>query len=578
MTLPSSLWSSLAGRELDVTPIADRASPARVVACLNVWNDQPALIHSVPKWRAFVDHVIVVDGSYGTIGSQSSTDGTLEYLKDTFPSIEILGMAGSSQCEKRTAYLERGQDGDYLFVIDADEHVLNPQALRNLPNCDIGWVRMRSALYAREYGQPRIFKWRPGLHYAGRHHWMYERDRLFCTHQYGGPCFVHRPTELTLSNERSIGRNATRQSLKRQHLTAQSAEEAPMSSTPRSIMSDSSLGAREALWILNYAYRDDGIAPSRFHSAINRTTPHSSVMFKMRPGPFGVPTQYDARKDGAKLATAIGQADVAHFHGVVSMARQITRPMPHVFHHHGSLLRANAQRYTEEAKRKGALVLVSNLELLSHTGDYPAFFLPNVVPVARYRALAQENASLYDSSKMFRIGHSPTHAHRKGTKEFLAACTNLSDRGFNIEPVLMEHQSHADTLFVKTTCHAFFDSFWLGMQCSGLEAAAMGMPVIAGDHTVAARYRQNFGVVPYTFANNQEELEFKISQLIEDESFRLQEADRVNEYVCANHDESAVALTYLDYLDMAFQWRTKKRKNGALNLQSSLRLGEGAVR
>lgn len=570
MTVPS-FWSPLAGRELDMTPLAHRGVPQRVVACLNVWNDLGALQASVPTWKMYVDHVIVVDGSYDTVGCELSTDGTREYLRAQFDSIEILDAAGMSQCEKRTRYLERGKPGDYLFVIDADEHVLNPSALAALPSCDIGWARIRSPLYTREYGQPRIFRWRPGLTYAGRHHWMYEGTRLFCTHQYGGPGYAHRPVALVLSNNRNLGRDAQRGRIKASHLTQQMAVEAPLSAAQRTVMSDASLGARECLWILNYAYRDDGIAPSRFHTAINRTTPHASTFFKSRPGPFGVPTQYDMKQQGGLLVRAVTQCDVLHIHTVVTLAHRVTRNVPHVFHHHGSLLRANRDKYLAEAKKKRALVIVSNLELLSHTGDYPAFFLPNTMPVARYRALASaSHAFPYKGNGPFRVAHSPTRAERKGTKQFLAVCARLAQQGVPIEPVLISDTSHAETLRVKSTCHAAFDSFWLGIQCSGLEAGAMGMPVVAGDPIVAARYREQFGEVPYTYANSEEELEAVLRQLVEDESFRMGEAERVEEYVNANHDESAVALTYLDYLDLAFNWRASKKRNGTLPAQSRL--------
>jgi hypothetical protein len=565
-----AFWSPFAGREIDATPISDRASPARVVACLNVWNDREALARSAPTWLPYVDHVVAVDGSYDTIGAERSTDGTLELLRGLCPSLEVVDGAGRSQCAKRTAYLERGREGDYLFVVDADEHVVNGRALVDLPACDVGWVRVRNPIYAREYGQPRIFRWRPGLRYAGRHHWMYEYEQLFCTHQYGGPGYAHRPSEVAITNERDLGRSPARRAVKRDNLARQTQAEAPLAATPRSVMSDSKLGAREALWLLHYAYRDDGIAPSRLHTAVNRTTPHSSVLFKSRPGPFGVGTQYDVRADHAELIRRLGTADVLHIHTVVSLAQQARRPLPTVLHHHGSMLRANAAQYAQEAKRKHALVLVSNLELFTHTGDYPAFFLPNVVPVARYRALARENARAWEGGRAFRVCHSPTHAHRKGTKEFLAAVEDLQRLGYPIEPVLAENQTHADTLRIKSTCHAAFDSFWLGIQCSGLEAAAMGMPVIAGDPVVAERYREKFGVVPYTYANDREELTFQLRRLMDDQAFRMEETDRVSGYVTANHDESAAALTYLDYLDMAFHWRDAKRGNRALSQHAQL--------
>jgi hypothetical protein len=213
-----------------------------------------------------------------------------------------------------------------------------------------------------------------------------------------------------------------------------------------------------------------------------------------------------------------------------------------------------------EAKRRKALVLVANLELLSWTGDYPAEFLPNVVPVGRYFALAEEQRQPFNGS--FRIAHSPTHRERKGTQRFLEVCDRLQERGFPIEPVLIEDVAHDTALRMKATCHAMFDSFWLGIQCSGIEAAAMHLPVIAGDDTVAKRYREQFGGVPYTFANSSEELEDVLVRLMEDPHFYQEEATRVFEYVVTNHDESAVALTYLDQLDRAFEWRSRPRLRG----------------
>lgn len=554
-----SLWEQHVGRELDTTPGPDRALPHRIVACLNVWNDRAALEQTVHTWKDAVDHVIVVDGSYSTTGrTELSTDGTREYLAGACASIEFIDRPGVSQCEKRTAYLDAGRPGDYLLVIDADETLLTTTALDALPQCDVGWVRMRNSLYLREYGQPRVFRWRPGLRYAGRHHWIYCEERLLCTHQYGGTGFIHRCLDLTMTNEQKLGRSGARMHIKQVNLAAQNLVEFAQSATPRSAMSDAATRAREALRILNYAYRDDGIAPSRFHTAINRTTPHASVFFKVRPGPYDVPTQYDTANNSIVMG-AVNATDVIHIHSMMSVSFPKRPYIPLVFHHHGSLLRGNAVKYTAEARRHEALVLVSNLELLSWTDDYPAEFLPNVVPVGRYRTLAERHRVPFDGTNRFRVAHSPSVRERKGTQQFLDACARLHHRGYPIEVVLIEDLPHAQSLAAKATCHAAFDSFWLGIQCSGLEAAAMRVPVIAGDATVAERYRGFFGEVPYTFADSGGELEFVLQRLMEDARFYGDEASRVYDYVVANHDESAVALTYLDLLDRAFHWRSAQR-------------------
>lgn len=554
----ATFWNS-PGRELDATPLREEPRPRRIVACLNVWNDLPALRRTIDSWRPFVDHMIAVDGAYDTSDHGLSTDGTREFLAG-FPNVTLLDAPGVNQCEKRTRYLEAGQSGDYLVIIDADEALTDARTLRNLPVCDVGWVRVRSTLYQREYGQPRILRWRAGLHYWGRHHWIYERDQLFCTHQYGGTGYSHRPIDVTFHNQRHLGRNRERLQIKSSHQSKQHAVEMAVAATPRTVMSDAQTNGREALQILQVAYRDDGLAPSRLHTAINRTTPHSSLFFKSRPGPFDVPEQFSARIHAGKMAQALNTADIIHFHGVMSLAQKVTRSVPTVFHHHGSMLRANAIDYNRDAKARNALVLVSNLELLSWTDDIPAKFLPNTVPVARYQQLAKEMRVPFTGASAFRVAHSPSQPHRKGTDQFLAAIDRLAKRGVPIQAVMIHGMTHANALELKATCHASFDSFWLGIQCSGVEAAAMGMPVIAGDRTVADRYMQHFGQIPYTFADNGEELEQVLFTMVSDAWFRVQEQQRVFKYVVENHDESAVALTYLDYLDEAFGWRKQTIK------------------
>lgn len=556
----SSLWTTYKGRELDST-VVDRSAfgvPKRIVACLNVWDDVHALRHTVPQWMPHVDHVVAVDGSYDTVGTPAlSTDGTREYLRQ-FAKVRLIDASGLSQCAKRSLYFEATQPGDVLFIVDADEMVASAASLRSMPLCDVGWVQIQSTIYARPYGQPRIIKWRPGLRYRGRHHWIFQEERLVCTHQYGGSGFIHAIVPLTLSNQRGLGRSKSRLHVKKGSLARQSAVEKSLSAIPASAMSDAKIGGREALQIVQYAYRDDGLAPSRFHTAINRTTPHWSVFFKSRPGPFEVPEQYSPRTHSGILPGILKTADVLHYHVAMSPAPGPTHAAV-VFHHHGTMFRSNAAAYMAEAKKRNALVLLSNLELFSWVGSGSAHFMPNVMPVGRYSLMRRKFQRAFDGTQPFRVAHSPSQPQRKGTDAFLAACARLKARGIPIEPILMHNMSHADVLRVKATCHAAFDSFWLGLQCSGLEAAAMGLPVIGGDPTVAQRYREKFGFVPYTFANEAEELEQALSKLVSDADFRKQEADRVHRYVLDHHDESSVTLLYLDLLDTQFGWRSRPR-------------------
>lgn len=556
MTIPD-FWSLPNGRELDATPLED-VSPKRVVACVNFWNDLSALEKTVPTWLPYVDHVIAVDGAYNTSDDGLSTDGSREFFErlSVRHSIQLVNAAGLSQCEKRTRYLRLGKPHDMLFIVDADELVERAAILRALPRFDVGWIRVRSTLYAREYGQPRLIRWVPDLEYRGRHHWIYQGDRLLCTHQYSGTGYEQRPVSLLIRNNRELGRGKTRMHAKRAHHVIQVEDERAKCAIPESQSSDAQIGGREALQILTYAYRDDGLAPSRLHTAINRTTPHSSVFFKRRPGPFGVPDQYNTQGDAPKFTRALSMASVIHCHGVMSLAKSTARSTPIVFHHHGTLYRTNAAEYNAQAKDRNALVLLSNMELFSWTDGLTAHFLPNTVPVARYRALHEQVCVPFTGSNPFLVAHSPSQMHRKGTDVFLAACERLKQKNVPIQPIVIHDQTHRNALMMKAQCHASFDSFWLGMQCSGIEAGAMGMAVIGGDPTVYQRYIDELGYCPYTFANDGEALEQTLYELVNDAWFRAEEANRVHKHIVQWHDEAAVALRYLNLLDDHFHWRS----------------------
>lgn len=550
------------GRELGAEPVDDSPRPWRIVACLNVWNDRPALELTAPTWLQHVDHVIAVDGAYSTAGGGLSTDGTREYLAQLGPKCQLLDEAGTTQYAKRNRYLQAGQPGDLLFVVDADEAVRNAQQLRQLGQLDAGWVRIESPMYTKPYGQPRLFRWVEGLEYRGRHHWLYRGPQLVAAHQYAGPGFEHRTVNVTLENRRGLGHTDARATAKRNHAGVQTKIETPAVAMPSSRMSDEAIGARESLRILQLGLYDAGIASSRLHSAINRTTPHASLWFKEQAGPFGVAGQFSTVADAHTLRRAAIEADVVHFHlSPMKLTARTTAKQKVVIHHHGSMLRHDPKKLGKEARARGALVLLSNLELLTYQPD--GHFLPNPVPVARYRRLRAElGGAEWDGVRPFRIAHSPSKPHRKGTEDLELAVGRLNARAgklFHVELVLTIGIAHAESLRLKASCDACFDSFWLGIQCSGLEAAAMGLPVVAGDKTVADRYRDRFGLVPYTFADTAEELEAQLERLILDADYRRAEASRSAAYVLEFHDDAAVALRYLDLLDEAFAWRSSGR-------------------
>jgi len=558
--LSNEEWHSYPGRELRTEPLGSRPWPL-VVGCLNIWNDLAALQRTLPTWLPHLDALVVADGRYR--GGMSS-DGLDAFLRTLTLPVEYLSRHWSSQSDKRTRLLQaasKSYPDSLLLVIDADEFLVIDGSARDLPEGDVGWVTVQSTAYQRPYGQPRLIRARPDLRYDGRHHWLYAGERLLATHQYGGPGFEHRLAPVYLRNQRGLGHTAERWRAKQEIQELQ--REAERAVTTGAVASDQRSSAREALRIACTTTYDPGMVAFRFHTAINTTTPHASVFFRRGcDNPFDAPRQYDPDVDPALGRKMLSEANVVHCHLDTTIPDSLSvNPKWLVLHHHGTMFRTRRHHDT-----RAKLTLVSNLELLSYGQGQDLHFLPNPVSVARLRRLRGETVARKSDSDVrnVRIGHSPSKRHLKGTAEFLAACDALHRKKLPIEVVLIEGQSHRDALAMKATCDLFFDSFWLGLQCSGIEAAAMGLPVVAGDHTVADRYCEMIGETPYTFANTEADLVQVLERMVVDPDWRQAQADRVLAYVERWHDDAAVTLRYLDLLDAAVGWRRQLTKPGVV--------------
>ena len=304
---------------------------------------------------------------------------------------------------------------------------------------------------------------------------------------------------------------------------------------------------------------DAGHVAQRLHTGINTTSPHESLLFTAGDHPFREPVQMCPDKHTRWLGDAMFTADVVHYH-VTYYGRGIHPSVadnrPSVMHHHGTELRVHAKEYAETDPGIVGLRLVSNLELLQYGKGLD--WLPNPVPVARYRRLRHDVRTKQDSSDgEFRVAHSPSKPELKGTEAFLKACARLQKKGLKVTPVLITNASLAESLRTKASCDAMFDSVWLGMQCSGIEAAAMGLPVVAGDPDCKREYEARYGAVPYTYANNEREIGEALERLATDAEHYRAEAARVGAFVLEHHDTANVVAYYLDLLDGAFSWREK---------------------
>lgn len=550
----AGVWADLLGRDLRTCPDAGPEG-YRVVACLNIWNDLDALKETLVTWYDDVDVVYAVDGAYAgaPTAACASTDGTLEYLEGLDKVRLFQGPQNgfwADQVTKRNVYMEALEPGDLCFIVDADEFVTGADCLRHLPRLDVGWVVYRKGLYVKAQNFPRLYDARVGARYGGRHYWVEWQGGRVTDCQIGGAGLDHTFVPLTIDNTQGPQiRTAEQRRDNRIVRQAQGLRESKVGTAQQ--------GGREALRIVHLTHLDPGLVVFRLHSAINSTTPHTSVMAAHMRGrvDYGGPRQYDPRKDRDELRRAVATCDVVHCHMDYQLLDTLgTRfDAPVVMHHHGTMYREYAQARNNRDERRATVRLVSNPELLKYGEDL--HYLPNPVPVTRYARLRERMYQRQDG--WLRVGHSPSKRDFKGTEKFLAVVENLQAEGVRITPVLMEDMRHDDVLQTKAAhCDAFFDSFWLGMQCSGLEAAAMGIPVIAGDPDVRAYHKED---PPYVYANDALELEAQLRsfmQLHENGELGLF-GDRVQWYVSTYHDYAAVTAQYLDILDEHTDWRRR---------------------
>lgn len=308
----------------------------------------------------------------------------------------------------------------------------------------------------------------------------------------------------------------------------------------------------DSLTILQATTYDPGCSVYRLHSAINECSRHASMFVRFGDdNPYCSLRQVDGAAELPLVRHAVKTADVVHSHmdfAILELAHAQWRGTL-VHHYHGS-----------ETTSRNPLTLVLNdrdeqlhaiqigARLYHQQFSERMHWLPIAIPVERYAQLAARTRT-ERSDRVYRIAHSPTSRRYKGTQVFLDVMEHLRSRGVEVQPVLIENMKHGDALRAKAACDATFDSFWLGLQGSGLEAGAMGQPVIAGDVDAKAAYDRELGFTPYTFADNAKELEEAIMMLVESPLQHAIEAERVGEYVRAYHSYAAVAEKYEEILD-----------------------------
>jgi hypothetical protein len=234
-------------------------------------------------------------------------------------------------------------------------------------------------------------------------------------------------------------------------------------------------------------------------------------------------------------------ADVVHLNNSEMAYKHFRIRKPALLHHHGSLFRDGPERMLEKAKYYRMEQAVSTIDLLRFAPDLLTW-LPSAYDVDYFQAYAKEHARQPDGRVL--IVHCPTDRAKKHTAVLLAAVDTLKAEGLPVDLELVEFRPWTESLAAKARADIVFDQLMWGYGCNGIEAWAMGKPVIAGadDWTLGEMERQ-WGQLPFALASV-ETLTDVLRQMVERHDYRQQYADIGLAHVRKYHDE-APALAIL---------------------------------
>ncbi len=306
--------------------------------------------------------------------------------------------------------------------------------------------------------------------------------------------------------------------------------------------------------VLQLTLYDPGSAGYRYHSAINTVSGQRSAFVRWgHSSPFCDLRQYDGERDSGGVSQLFAEADAITCHMEYKALEEGVRRWPDksrqmlIRHYHGSDAlwkpkdgEVNPHPPFMELDTDDAVGAVLIGARLWHN-RYSARmnWLPIPMPCLDYLELRRRFFVPMEQRerKVFRLCHSPTHWRLKGTVALEHVVADMQMAGAPIELIQCREMQQGAALKLKASCDATFDSFWLGIQGSGLEAAAMGQPVLAGDDQVADDYRRFLSIEPpYTFVRDTEALRSTLQRLIEDPEFVKSEGLKVQGYVLEHHD------------------------------------------
>jgi glycosyltransferase involved in cell wall biosynthesis len=312
--------------------------------------------------------------------------------------------------------------------------------------------------------------------------------------------------------------------------------------------------------IVNVNPVDTGGQVARLSGMINEHTKHESRGFVKGLNYIRYPTDVLYKPGWKVMPGWIKQywatADVIHVHNKYVYAKGWSRPNPKagwVMHQHGRMpTKVRPARFREDKNRR-AVRVVSTINLLPYVNDNVKRWFPTPVDLPYMTTVRKEFRKDHDT---IRIIHSPTQRKLKHTDLFIKTASRLREKHRNIEIVLVERKTYERVQQIRANTDICFDQLLLQYGSNGIEAMAMGIPVIAGcvgAQGTSDRIRDITGVCPYINAT-EKNLYDKLETLILDESLRKEYGRIGYDYVRKWHSPPYVTnlavKTYKEAIDL----------------------------
>jgi len=280
--------------------------------------------------------------------------------------------------------------------------------------------------------------------------------------------------------------------------------------------------------------------------------PHKAAI-KPPPG-AEVVTDADVRK----LAL---EADVIHLNNSERAYVRFQMRKPALLHHHGTLFRGNPQRMLDIAKQFRMVQAVSTIDLMKAAPDV-LHWLPSAYDVDELLRYGQDHARKPDG--MVRIVQAPTQRTKdhdgKATGPLMQAVKELQDEGLPVELVLVENQTWHKCLSEKSKADIVFDQLAYGYGCNGIEAWALGKPVIAGadPETLRLMDKQWNRKRPFLTAT-EKTLKTVLRKMVKSADMRAEWSERGLAHVRKYHDEKPALAKLAELYTLAISGYASRR-------------------